>query len=62
MSHWVVQPELAPETTFDTSPTGYSNDEISLGWIKHFEKHTRMGLLEKSDFLFWMAMDPTLQR
>ena len=28
-----------------TSPTDYSNDELSMAWIQHFETHTRKGTI-----------------
>jgi len=37
-AHWYRQPELHPETVIATSPTAYSNDEIAIDWIKHFER------------------------
>lgn len=37
---WYQQRELDPRTAIAVSPTGYSNDELSLAWIKHFDKHT----------------------
>jgi hypothetical protein len=40
MGHWYQQPELHDDTVLCTTPTGYSNDELSLDWIKHFERHT----------------------
>ncbi|KAJ6437104.1 FAD linked oxidase domain-containingprotein [Purpureocillium lavendulum] len=40
MAHWYHQQELEPETVLRPTPSGYSNDEISLEWIQHFNKHT----------------------
>ncbi|KAJ6439193.1 hypothetical protein O9K51_08605 [Purpureocillium lavendulum] len=40
MAHWYHQQELEPETVLRPTPSGYSNDEISLEWIQHFDKHT----------------------
>ena len=33
--------DLDDRIAVTTAPTGYSNDWISLEWIKHFDKHTR---------------------
>ena len=41
MSNWYQQPELEDETIIALSSTGYSNDEISLKWIQHFNKYSR---------------------
>ncbi|KAM4067402.1 DDE superfamily endonuclease [Hirsutella rhossiliensis] len=32
--------ELDPETVIRPTPSGYTNDEISLDWVQHFDKHT----------------------
>ena len=40
MAQWYQVKELDPRTAIIPSPSGYSNDEISLKWIKHFDKHT----------------------
>ena len=42
MSNWYIQPELDDATVITLSPTGYSNDENSLAWIQHFDKHSKM--------------------
>lgn len=41
MSTWYQIPDLQGATTIAVSPTGYSNDELGLSWIEHFNKHTR---------------------
>jgi hypothetical protein len=33
-------PELHDDTAIGVSQTGFTNDELSLEWIKHFDKHT----------------------
>lgn len=33
--------ELDPDTAITVSESGYTNDELTLQWIKHFEYHTR---------------------
>lgn len=40
MAQWYQQRELHDDTVIVTSLSGYSNDEISLEWIKHFDKST----------------------
>ncbi|KJZ68702.1 hypothetical protein HIM_11903 [Hirsutella minnesotensis 3608] len=42
MAHWYHQQELERETVIRPTPTGYTNDEISLEWIQHFDKHTEI--------------------
>lgn len=41
MASWYSQAELDDETVITVSPTGYSNDEISLHWLKHFHQHAK---------------------
>jgi hypothetical protein len=41
MAHWYQQPELEPETAITPSTSGYSNDQISLQWLEHFNRHTK---------------------
>ena len=40
MAQWYQVPELDLETAIHLSPTGYSNDEISLHWIRHFDQYS----------------------
>lgn len=40
MANWYRTPEIPEDMAISVSPTGYSNDEVSLGWIKHFQLHT----------------------
>ena len=40
MSQWYRICELPGDTCIGVSETGYSNDELSLQWIKHFDTHT----------------------
>ncbi|KJZ69725.1 hypothetical protein HIM_10894 [Hirsutella minnesotensis 3608] len=40
MTSWYQLPELDPDTVIRPTPTGYSNDEISLEWLQHFDKHS----------------------
>ena len=41
MAHWYRTPEIPNNIAITVSPTGYSNDYLSLEWLKHFEKHTK---------------------
>ena len=40
MASWYDIPELDPDTVIRPTPTGYSNDMISLEWLQHFDKHS----------------------
>jgi DDE superfamily endonuclease/Tc5 transposase-like DNA-binding protein len=40
MAQWYQVPELDGDTAIRTASTGYSNDEISLEWLQHFDKHS----------------------
>ncbi|KJZ68936.1 hypothetical protein HIM_11679 [Hirsutella minnesotensis 3608] len=40
MASWYQIPELDPDTVIRPTPTGYSNDVISLEWLQHFDKHS----------------------
>jgi DDE superfamily endonuclease len=39
LERWIVD-ELSNDTMLVHSETGYSNDEINLEWLKHFERVT----------------------
>lgn len=41
MARWYCQPELQPGTAIAVTPTGYTNDSITLQWLKHFDLHTK---------------------
>ena len=41
MSRWYESLGLDPRAVISVSPTGYSNDELSLEWIRHFDQHTK---------------------
>ena len=43
MANWYQLEELEKDTVIGTSPTGYSNDGLSIAWIQHFKTHTRKG-------------------
>jgi hypothetical protein len=47
MAQWYQQPELEDDTAIITSASGYSNDEISLEWLKHFDRHTTKSAIGK---------------
>lgn len=40
-SRWYQQPELHNDTVIETSPTGYTNDQISFRWLQHFEEYSK---------------------
>ena len=40
MAQWYQVKELDSRTAIIPTSSGYSNDKISLEWIKHFDKHT----------------------
>jgi hypothetical protein len=41
IAQWCQQPELDDDTAVITSASGYSNDEVSLHWFRHFEAHAK---------------------
>ncbi|KAL2125756.1 hypothetical protein VTI74DRAFT_2848 [Chaetomium olivicolor] len=51
MAQWYQQPELEDDTAIILSASGYSNDEISLEWLKHFDRHTKKSAIGKSRLL-----------
>ncbi|KJZ71080.1 hypothetical protein HIM_09499 [Hirsutella minnesotensis 3608] len=40
MTSWYQIPELDQETVIRPTPSGYSNDTISLEWLQHFDRHS----------------------
>lgn len=38
---WYMETPLEDGTLVATSPSGYSNDELTLEWLKHFDKFTK---------------------
>jgi hypothetical protein len=48
MARWYKTAELEENTKLIPSETGYSNDEISLFWIQHFQEHTAVTRSGKS--------------
>lgn len=41
MSHYVSQANQDPRAAIAMTPTGYTNYELAMEWINHFNKHTR---------------------
>ena len=41
LEKWVQGHNLDGDILLATSPTGYSNDELALKWLQHFERHSR---------------------
>ena len=41
LEKWFEENDLDDNVAFAVSDSGYSNDEISLEWLEHFDKHTR---------------------
>ncbi|KAJ2970110.1 hypothetical protein NQ176_g8341 [Zarea fungicola] len=40
-SKWFTTPNLPDNYVIGLSESGYTNDQLSLAWLKHFEKHTK---------------------
>lgn len=43
MERWVTCTELEDNCLLAVSDSGYSNDQLSLDWVKHFEEFSRRG-------------------
>lgn len=41
LKQWYNMPELAGDTVIAVSDSGYSNDVLSLDWLRHFDQHTK---------------------
>ena len=41
LEKWAEENDLDEDILLATSPTGYSNDELALQWLEHFEIHSR---------------------
>ena len=41
LERWAEENDLDKDILLATSPTGYSNDELALQWLEHFEIHSR---------------------
>ena len=41
LGKWAEENDLDEDILLATSPTGYSNDELALQWLKHFEIYSR---------------------
>ena len=42
LHQWYNHTELADHYELAVSDTGYNNDELSVRWLKHFNKHTKI--------------------
>lgn len=51
MAQWYGVPGLDENTAIRPTPTGYSNDEISLEWLEHFNKWSAQSSLGKKRLL-----------
>ena len=40
---WALENDLDPRILLSTSESGYSNDELAIKWLVHFEEHSRIG-------------------
>ena len=43
LEKWTQNNNLNDDILLIISPTGYSNDDLALDWLKHFDKHSRKG-------------------
>ena len=43
LEKWAQHNDLDDDILLTTSPTAYSNDDLALDWLKHFDKHSRKG-------------------
>ena len=41
LEKWPQQNDLNDDVLLTTSPTGYSNDDLAIDWLKHFDKHRK---------------------
>ncbi len=41
LEKWTQENDLDGDILLATSPTGYSNDELALQWLKYFKIHSR---------------------
>ena len=44
LEKWAEENNLDQGILLPTSPTEYSNDELTLQWLKHFEIHSQVGV------------------
>ena len=51
LEKWAEENNLDEDILLATSPTGYSNDELPLRWLEHFEIHSR-----ESQVGFWRLL------
>jgi hypothetical protein len=56
MTQWYQVKELDSRMAIIPTSSGYSNDEISLEWIKHFDKHTAKKIVgSKRLLILWWS-------
>jgi len=41
MGKWYQVEDLPPNASIAVSPTGYTNDELTMEWIRHFDAQTK---------------------
>lgn len=41
LKKWAEENDIDKDILLAISPTGYSNDELALKWLEHFEIHSR---------------------
>ena len=41
LKKWAEENDFDEDILLATSPKGYSNDELTLKWLEHFEIHSR---------------------
>jgi hypothetical protein len=51
MAQWYQIPGLDPDMALRPTITGYSNDQVAMEWIEHFEKHSAKTSLGKKRLL-----------
>ncbi len=40
---WALYNDLSDETSLSTSDSGYSNNNLAMDWLRHFDKHSEKG-------------------
>lgn len=41
LKKWAEEKDLDEDILLAISPKGYSNDELALQWLEHFDRHSR---------------------
>ena len=57
LEKWALKNHIPGATLLGISPTGYTNDELSMEWIRHFDIHTA-GRRAPGDCSLWTAAGP----